>query len=244
MIIICVENSSQEEASCVTGFSIYSYQCLPALKSVSCWFAVVDGLWGQGAGRGCSWHSGACVWACELGKDTMRAKIHSPILLSPGDCTSRFSPGGALLSSEMHSLSKGRISGEHATGFVLFSGMAQFSYLLQQRLKLGFNESCDCYFNGFSNKCKRMMGIIQNMKYRVQRGDTQSFNVWVTILWPGKFVFRYPASVIGGWDNKKWSDTCELVQTGAARLHTNVTRPSQHHLQSHAPNIVIYHLSL
>lgn len=68
--------------------------------------------------------------------ETYDEKTHSQILLSPGDCTSRFSLGGVFLSSAIHLASKGRISDEHATGFGLFTGMAQFSYLLQHELQL------------------------------------------------------------------------------------------------------------
>lgn len=55
--------------------------------------------------------------------DTRDETTHSPIPLSPGDCTSGFSLGGVFLSSVLHLLSTGRISDEHTTGFRLFFRM-------------------------------------------------------------------------------------------------------------------------
>ena len=50
---------------------------------------------------------------------------------------------------------KGGLVGEHATGFVFSRGMAQFSYLLQQRLKPGFSEWSESQdIIEFLNKCK------------------------------------------------------------------------------------------
>lgn len=94
----------------------------------------------RGRGEGCSWHRSVCVCGHVNLAEAWDEKIHSPIPLFPGDCTSQFTLGGVFRSAAMHLPSKGRISGEHATGFVFSRGMAQFSYLLQQRLKLGFSE--------------------------------------------------------------------------------------------------------
>lgn len=124
------------------------------------------GCEGRGRGKGCSWQQRVCVCVCGYVNlaETWDEKTHSPVPLSPRDCTSRFSPGGVFLSSMVHLQSKGRISTEHATGFELFSQMAQFSYLLQQRLNLGFwewTEPRDCCFNGFWNKLKHMMYTVK-----------------------------------------------------------------------------------
>lgn len=105
------------------GFSAYSYQNLPAYRSVILWWiVVVVGLRDLGAEGAMQLVECVSVSVCVCGHvnlaETWDEKIHSPLLLFPGDCTSRLSLGGAFLSSAMRLPSKGRISEGHATGFV------------------------------------------------------------------------------------------------------------------------------
>ena len=82
------------------------------------------GCEGRGRGGGGLQLAPECVCVCGHVNlaEAWDEKIHSPIPLSPGDCTSQFTLGGVFRSAAMHLPSKGRISGGTCNRICLFSG--------------------------------------------------------------------------------------------------------------------------